>query len=109
MSIPQNGFDDVLELPVGNEKVHIEYLGEGHTRDNVVCYVPSDQVLFGGCLVKGVGASKGNLEDANVEAWPRTVANVKDTFPDAKIIVPGHGAPGGQGLLDYSKELFNKE
>ncbi|MGB4972632.1 MAG: MBL fold metallo-hydrolase, partial [Cyclobacteriaceae bacterium] len=33
--VPQNGFDDQLELEVGNKKVVNAFVGEGHTEDNI--------------------------------------------------------------------------
>lgn len=103
---PQNGFVNELSLKVGSEKVYATYLGEGHTRDNVVGYFPEDKALFGGCLIKEVGAGKGNLEDANVKAWSATVRKVKARYPQAKIVVPGHGKVGGAELLDFTVKLF---
>ena len=107
--LPQTSFDVSVELSVGNQKVVNEFLGEGHTRDNIVCYFPSEKVLFGGCLVKEIGAGKGNLADANIQDWSKTVTNVKSKYNAAKIIVPGHGKPGGLDLLDYTIKLFNRE
>ena len=104
---PQNSFDESLELPVGNQTVNAVFVGEGHTKDNVVAYFPADKVLFGGCLVKEVGAGKGNLEDANPTAWPATIARLKKRYPKVAIIVPGHGERGGIELLDYTRQLFS--
>ncbi|MBC3539237.1 subclass B1 metallo-beta-lactamase [Rufibacter sediminis] len=105
-SIPQNTFEQLLTLTVGKEKVYAEFLGEGHTKDNVIGYFPYEKALFGGCLIKETGAGKGNLEDANVAAWPGTVANLKQKYPDAKIVIPGHGKWGGVELLEYTIQLF---
>jgi metallo-beta-lactamase class B len=103
---PQNSFDESLELPVGNQTVRVAFVGAGHTKDNVVAYFPADEVLFGGCLVKEVGAGKGNLEDANVKDWPATIARLRERYPKVAIIIPGHGKRGGIELLDYTRELF---
>jgi len=103
---PQNQFDEFLELPVGNKKVYAEFMGEGHTRDNIIGYFPEEKIMFGGCLIKEIGAGKGNLEDANVTDWPETVKKVKAKYPQAKIIIPGHGKSGGEELLDYTINLF---
>lgn len=106
LSVPENGFDHQLALKVGDEPVIAEFLGEGHTKDNVIGYFPVEHVLFGGCLIKELGAGKGNLEDANISAWPKTVAKVKEKYPQAKIVIPGHGQMGGPELLDYTIKLF---
>jgi len=100
------GFDDSLTLNVGNEKVYAEYFGEGHTKDNIIGYFPEDRVVFGGCLIKEVGAKKGNLEDANVIAWPKTVGRLRQQYPQAQIVIPGHGKFGGTELFDYTIKLF---
>lgn len=100
------GFNDSLTLDIGDKKVFAKYFGEGHTKDNIIGYFPSDSVMFGGCLIKEAGAKKGNLEDANTKAWPYTVMKLKQEYPQAKIVIPGHGKTGGRDLLDYTISLF---
>lgn len=103
---PKNGFNESLVLKVGVENVLVKFFGEGHTKDNVVSYFPSEKILFGGCLIKAVDASKGYLGDANVLEWANTVERVKKEYPNAKIIIPGHGSFGDTQLLDYTIQLF---
>ena len=107
--VPQHAFDDLLVLEVGDQKATARFFGEGHTTDDVVGYFAREHVLFGGCLIKAVGASKGNLEDANTDSWSDTVRKVKAAYPDVQIVVPGHGDPGDSGLLDYTIGLFEKK
>ncbi len=106
--VPQNGFDGELILTVGSGKVINRYCGEAHTKDNIVSYVPEDRALFGGCMVKEMGAGKGNLNDANQATWPATIAQVKQHFGEAKYVVPGHGRHGDTRLLDYTIKLFSQ-
>lgn len=104
--VPEKGFDKQQILEVGSLRVINRFLGEGHTRDNVVTYVSSDQVLFGGCLIKELGAGFGFLGDANTAAWFETVTKVKSTFQDVRTVIPGHGKIGNAELLDYTIQLF---
>ncbi len=104
--VPQNGFKDGLTLKVGKKTITAQFFGEGHTRDNVVGYFPSENILFGGCLIKELGATKGYLGDANVEAWSSTVEKVKKAYPNVKLVIPGHGERGNSQLLDYTISLF---
>lgn len=106
MALPKNSFSDSLRLILGDAYITATFFGEGHTRDNVVGYFPEDNVLFGGCLVKTLDASKGYLGDANVAAWSATVEKVKKAYPQVKVVVPGHGPYGDQKLLDYTIQLF---
>jgi metallo-beta-lactamase class B len=107
--LPVNGFSGELMLTVGGEKIYTRFFGEGHTKDNVVGYFPTDQILFGGCLIKELDATKGFLGDANVKAWSATVEKIKKNYSALKIVIPGHGEPGNQALLDYTIRLFSKE
>ena len=104
--IPQSGFEKETTIEIGDESVLLKYCGEGHTKDNIVGYIPTENALFGGCLVKSLNAGKGYLGDANITAWPKTVEQVKAAFPDLKVVVPGHGKHGDTALLDYTIELF---
>lgn len=107
--IPQIAFDKNHELSIGRLKVINQTFGAAHTRDNIVSYFPTDQVLFGGCQVKAVDAGKGNLEDAKVQEWANTIQKIKATYPDLKYIIPGHGKVGGMELLDFTIALFSSD
>lgn len=104
--IPKIGFDSVQELMVGSQKINNQFLGEAHTRDNIVSYIASEQLLFGGCMVKAINATKGFVGDANESEWSTTIELIKKQYPDLKIVIPGHGAIGGTDLLTYTAKLF---
>jgi len=106
---PKNSFKDSLYLKVGNENCIAKHFGEGHTKDNIVGYFPSDNIMFGGCLIKELGANKGYLGDSNVLEWSNTVEKIKKEYPNIKIVVPGHGSYGTQKLLDYTIKLFETQ
>jgi Zn-dependent hydrolases, including glyoxylases len=106
VTIPLNGFSKSLDLQVGDETVILDFVGEGHTVDNIIGYFPKEQTMFGGCLIKSVGAGKGYLEDANVKEWSQTVSEIKKKYHQTKLVVPGHGQYGDQKLLDFTIGLF---
>lgn len=105
---PNHSFEDHFDVATGGLTVHISYFGEGHTTDNVVAYLSEDRVLFGGCLVKELGAGKGYLGDANTAEWSETVGKIAAHYPDLRIVIPGHGAVGGKKLLRYTIQLFEE-
>ncbi len=106
---PKNGFTDSLILKVGNEKVLNIFIGPGHSEDNIVSFFAKDSVLFGGCFVKSLKAGKGNLEDANLVEWSKSIEKTKKRFPNLKKVVPGHGKIGGIELLDKTAKMFRLE
>lgn len=86
----------LVKDPLGFE---LFYPGPGHTRDNIVVYVPSAKLLGGGCFLKSTTAPDlGYLEDASVESWPRSLRRLREAFPDARIQVPGHGGLQGSAI-----------
>jgi len=108
LPVPQNGFNGYMEFKFGDEKVYVEFIGEGHTSDNVIGYFPLENTMFGGCLIKELDADKGNITEANVKEWPKTVRNVKLKYPNVEKIIIGHGEMGGPEILDYTINLFEQ-
>lgn len=105
-TVPVNSFQKQYEFQIGNEVVYAKYFGEGHTKDNIVGYIPSEKTLFGGCLIKEINATKGNVADANIAEWSTTVENIISEFPEIENVIPGHGESGGVDLLDYTINQF---
>jgi metallo-beta-lactamase class B len=107
LPIPKIGFKDSLILNLNGEKIILRYLGAGHSTDNISVWVPSEKVLFGGCMVKDMSAKTlGNLSDADVNEWPNTIKKLMDVYPYAETIIPGHGDFGGKELLNHTLELL---
>lgn len=83
------------------------YPGAGHSRDNIVIWLEKYQLLFGGCFIKAPQfPGLGYTGDADVAAWPASLRRTQQAFPQAKIVIPGHGELSDQRLLDYSLGLF---
>lgn len=108
-TVPTNGFDQTTQLQVGGESVECWHPGEAHTVDNIVAWISTERTLFGGCMLKSVGATKGNLADANVATWSTSIQQVKTKYPNLKWAIPGHGDSGGMELLDFTIDLFKPE
>lgn len=87
--------------------LEVTFPGEAHAPDNLVVYVPEAGVLYAGCAVRGAETTTlGNIEDANLTAWPETLRFIKGVYKDAKIVVPGHGKGGDISLPDHTLKLL---
>ena len=103
----------VVALDLAARAVHADasgyeafYPGPGHAADNLVVWFPRQRILFGGCLVKAEAAEDlGNVADADLGSWPKAVEAVRERYPSAAIVVPGHGPVGGPGALERTLEL----
>jgi len=107
LPLPKQDFKDSLSLKLNNTEIDCYYLGGGHSTDNIVIWIPSEKILFAGCMVKDLQSKTlGNLSDANVEEWPETIQRVINKFPSAEIVIPGHGQIGGKELLRHTQKLL---
>jgi metallo-beta-lactamase class B/metallo-beta-lactamase class B GIM len=89
--------------------IEVFYPGPGHSKDNVVAWLPGSRILFGGCLVRSQSArGMGNTADADLLAWPDSVQKLVNRFTDVAIVVPGHGQPGGPELLSHTIRLADE-
>ena len=87
--------------------VEVFYPGPSHTEDNLVVYFKNHRVLFGGCMLKAKDAENlGFTGDADLDAWPVSVRRVVARYPDADIVVPGHGAAGDGNLPQHTLSLL---
>ena len=101
---------DLFELAVGEKlmrgELEILYPGAAHAEDNVVVWLGDSKVLAGGCVVRAKGSRNlGNVEDASVPDWADSMRRVQAAYPDAEIVLPGHGAAGGVELVQHTIDL----
>lgn len=88
------------------------YPGAGHTIDNIVLYVPSKKFLYGGCFIKsGFSNSIGNIEDADVNAWPRSLKKMQQHFNKTgiEVVIPGHGSWKSDKAIENTLLLLTEE
>lgn len=106
--VPERDLEGLAEIGslVSFGPAQIYYPGAAHSADNIVIYVPEAQVLFGGCAVHEASRkSAGNIADADLAEWPKSIKRIQQKFPEAKVIVPGHGVPGGFEMLEHTITL----
>ena len=109
VTLPMYTFERRMTMQLGCEQVILIYPGHAHSPDNIVAYLPSEKVLFGGCMIKSARSGKGYLGVADVEEWPNTLDRVRENFGDAVWVIPGHGKSGGMELLDATVRIISAE
>jgi glyoxylase-like metal-dependent hydrolase (beta-lactamase superfamily II) len=101
-----HAFETTTQIDLGDLHLELFYPGAGHAPDNIVVHVREEHLLFGGCLVRAGDASGlGNLEDADLPAWPATMDRVMERYGSARTVVPGHGRTGDASLLLHTRTL----
>lgn len=105
---PDHLFRKQLALACGELTLDLFYPGPGHTRDNLTVYVRERKALYGGCFLKSAAStSLGNVADADLDAWPRSLDALERKFPEVEITIPGHGA-AAPGALERTRMLLRE-
>lgn len=93
---------------IGGEEFIVDFVGEGHTLDNVIVWFPKYNVLDGGCLVKSEKATDlGYTGEANLKQWPITIKKIQSKYPKNAIVIPGHDEWKGNAHLEHTLNLLN--
>ena len=104
---PEFMLNENMYMPIRGKAFEFYYPGEGHAKDNMVLWLPDSKILYGACLVKSLKSKTlGSLADANIEAWPQSLVNLKERYPNADTVIPGHGEWGSSELIDHTLELL---
>jgi metallo-beta-lactamase class B len=109
LPVPAHGFSDSLRLFLDNKEIDCYYFGAAHSLDNVVVWIPSEKILFPGCMIKDLNSTNlGFTGDGDLKTYPATIDKLINKFRDAGIVIPGHGQYGGFDLILHTRELLRK-
>ena len=104
-----NVFTKDTIFTVGDYTFRTFYPGAGHTKDNIVIWVPKARVLYGGCFIKSTEAPDlGNLSDADPVAWPVSVQRLMKAFPDPAFVIPGHLGWTDKRSVQHTAQLLEE-
>ena len=85
---PTITFSGKMTLWLGKLEVQLLQLGRGHTKGDVVAWLPQERILFSGDLVEFDATPYAG--DAYFRDWPQTLDNIAALKPQK--LVPGRGA-----------------
>ncbi len=104
---PEFTFAKDTVFRAGGLTVQTYYPGEGHTKDNIVIWLPQSEVLYAGCLIKSLEADDiGNVADGNLAQYPSSIARLQQHFAGARYVIPGHqGWQGAMKMLPHTLQL----
>jgi cyclase len=99
ITMPTLTFDRSLILHKKSRDIQLLYFGRGHTRGDLVVYLPKEKVVIGGDLLT---AGLPFPRDSYPAEWGETLAQVAKL--DIAKVIPGHGTvkDGGKIVSDRS-------
>ena len=105
---PTLTFRGEMTLWLGQLEVRLMQLGRGHTKGDIVVWLPQQKILFSGDLVEAESACYAG--DAYLADWPHTLGRVAALEPEK--LVPGRGPAlltrdAVRAGLDYTREFVS--
>lgn len=97
---PERTFVDRATLDLAGRRIELDYLGRGHTDNDIVVRVPDANVLCAGDLVEN-GAPPYFGDGFPIE-WPATVQALLGLVDERTVVVPGHGDHAGRPFVERS-------
>jgi glyoxylase-like metal-dependent hydrolase (beta-lactamase superfamily II) len=105
----EHTFNNDTLFTIQNLSFETFFPGEGHTKDNIVIYFPESKILYGACVVKSPESDGlGNVSEANLKEWPKSVFRILDKYPVISFVVPGHLNWADRKALTHTLYLLNK-
>ncbi|WP_433829739.1 subclass B1 metallo-beta-lactamase [Flavobacterium anhuiense] len=94
---------------VGQYNFEVYYPGKGHASDNIVVWFGKEKILYGGCFIKSAEAKDlGNLGDADVKEWEKSIKKVQAKFKNPKYVIPGHDDGTTSEAISHTLKLVQE-
>ena len=103
---PDVTFEHEMEIDLGGFTVRLLYYGPGHTRGDMIVYLPQQGILFGGDSVLNRIFPIFPDDDSSVSGWVNQLEQIYKLQPTT--VVPGHGAVGDAKLIDELLDYLRK-
>jgi phosphoglycerate dehydrogenase-like enzyme/glyoxylase-like metal-dependent hydrolase (beta-lactamase superfamily II) len=102
LKVPSVIFDDKFVLDDGKQRVEFLFFGHAHTSGDAFAYLPKQKIVCtGDACVNGAFNFMGHSDSAS---WIRVLEKCQQL--DVKLVLPGHGPPAGNELLEKQKHYF---
>jgi glyoxylase-like metal-dependent hydrolase (beta-lactamase superfamily II) len=106
--VPRTTFARDRELVIGGVKVTLTHFGPGHTDNDIIVFLPDQNVLHAGDLLFNkrhpfVDRSGGG----STRAWQESLGKVIAVCNDKTIVIPGHGEPTDISALRTQVAYFD--
>lgn len=90
LAVPADTFAVARVIDLGDRRVELLHLGNGHTDGDVVAVVADAQVVYAGDLIEQ-SAHPSYGDDSFPLEWPETIDRLAGLLAEDSRVVPGHG------------------
>jgi glyoxylase-like metal-dependent hydrolase (beta-lactamase superfamily II) len=104
LTYPDRTFGPDETLDIGGLRFETVEYGPGESETATVFYEPVSAALFAGDLV--CNRATPALLEGDTCGWLSNIDRLRDRFPEARVLYPGHGAPGEPAPLIEQQRVY---
>lgn len=94
-------------LTIAGVKIELTYVGNGHTDNDLIVFLPDENVLHGGDLLfHSVWPFVDRPGGFSSEGWAKSAEKIIDIAGEKGIVVPGHGAVGDREIAQKQRQFW---
>ncbi|HBU41951.1 MAG TPA: hypothetical protein DEB57_03600 [Microbacterium sp.] len=102
--VPTDAVEGGSRIDVGELTLDIHHFGAGHTDNDIVVHIASENVVHTGDLVfNGLHPYFDPRGGVTAKGWIRSLSSVLDLCDDETTVVPGHGPVGGREIIEKAR------
>ncbi len=107
--VPTNPVDHGDTIRIGELELDIHHFGSGHTDNDIVVQLKSENIIHTGDLVfAGLHPFYLPAGGATAKGWIESLEQVLKLCDDETVVVPGHGAVGGKEVVENMKSYHEQ-
>ncbi len=107
--VPTDAVEGGSQIPVGDLTIDVHHFGAGHTDNDVVAHLPSENVIHTGDLVfNGLHPFFDPSAGVTAKGWIRSLAGILELCDADTVVVPGHGAIGGREIVQTQRDYIER-
>jgi glyoxylase-like metal-dependent hydrolase (beta-lactamase superfamily II) len=94
-------------LTIAGVKIELTHVGNGHTDNDLIVYLPDENVLHGGDLLfHKVWPFVDRPGGFSSEGWAKSAEKIIEIAGEKGIVVPGHGAVGDREIAQKQRQFW---
>ena len=105
---PDEIFTSRQTLEIDGRVINLVNPGPVLVRDHVIVYIPDDEVLFLGSLIRSPRAKLKGIPQGKLDAWEQALKRSQRRFPNAKYLVPERGPMAGHRAIASTYVLIRQ-
>ena len=107
LTVPTITFKDHIKVRSGNITLHLLYYGECHTDNDIIIYIPEENLLaVGDLFYKNSLPQVGSRENPDIDRWLNNLAWILSEDKQIDYIISGHNEMFSRGELQEYYEYL---